>query len=225
MTVAAIILAIEPGAALREVAGVANARRLADTAWAGGALPIIVVAPDPDGTVAVALGGSAAVLAAPAPAGAGVAGQVVRGHRRRPGRGRGDRRSPGLAGPHGLGRRGDRDLPHRGPRDPTGGRPAPGLPRPARLAGAGARDAPAEAQGGAVVPGESALLDDLAASGVPFRTVELGDPGTTHDLATAFEELPPFEGPPEPAAEHHHEWGSPAAAGPDEPPDPARTAG
>ena len=73
--------------------------------------------------------------------------------------------------------------------------------------------------------GEAELLDDLAASGVPFRTVELGDPGTTHDLATAFEELPPFEGPPEPAAEHHHEWGSPAAAGPDEPPEPARTAG
>jgi len=55
------------------------------------------------------------------------------------------------------------------------------------------------------------------------RLVEVGDPGTTHDLDTPRADLPAFEAPPEPAAEHHHEWGSPAAAGTDEAPEPARS--
>jgi hypothetical protein len=55
--------------------------------------------------------------------------------------------------------------------------------------------------------------------------VEVGDPGTTHDLDTPRDALPPFEGPPEPPAGHRHEWGSPAAAGPDEAPAPPRTIG
>ena len=55
--------------------------------------------------------------------------------------------------------------------------------------------------------------------------MELGDPGTVHDLDTPRADLPPFEAPPEPASALHHEWGSAAAAGPDESPDPARTVG
>jgi hypothetical protein len=73
-------------------------------------------------------------------------------------------------------------------------------------------------------PEPEAAVEALVAA-VGGRLIELGDPGTTHDLATARAALPPFEGPPEPTAEHHHEWGSPAAAGPDEPPAPARTVG
>ena len=66
MTVAAVILAARPAGALREVEGVANARRLVDTAWAGGAMPIVVVSADPDGAVARVLAGSTALLADPA---------------------------------------------------------------------------------------------------------------------------------------------------------------
>ena len=80
MTVAAVILAARPRRRLRHVEGVANARRLADTAWAGGALPIVVVSFDPDGAVA---DGPRRLdrpsLAAPAPKEAGPVGQICRG--------------------------------------------------------------------------------------------------------------------------------------------------
>jgi hypothetical protein len=79
MTVAAVILAAQPESALRDVEGVPNARRLADTAWAGGALPIVGVSFDLEGAVAAALAGSPAVLAAPAPREAGPVGQICRG--------------------------------------------------------------------------------------------------------------------------------------------------
>ena len=78
MTVAAIILAIHHGTALRVVEGVANARRLADTAWAGGAHPIIVVAPDTEGAVSAALAGSPAILALPGPESDGPVGHISR---------------------------------------------------------------------------------------------------------------------------------------------------
>jgi CTP:molybdopterin cytidylyltransferase MocA len=68
------------------------------------------------------------------------------------------------------------------------------------------------------------LLEALSAA-VGGRVVELGDPGTVHDLDTPRADLPPFEAPPESASALHHEWGSAAAAGPDESPDPARTVG
>jgi CTP:molybdopterin cytidylyltransferase MocA len=66
-----------------------------------------------------------------------------------------------------------------------------------------------------------AAVEALVAA-VGGRLVEVGDPGATHDLDTPRDALPPFEGPPEPASDHHHEWGSEAAAGPDAPPDPTR---
>jgi CTP:molybdopterin cytidylyltransferase MocA len=66
-------------------------------------------------------------------------------------------------------------------------------------------------------------LMEALATAVGGRIVELGDPGATRDLDVARTDLPPFEAPPGPAAEHHHEWGSAAASGPDEPPEPART--
>ena len=51
------------------------------------------------------------------------------------------------------------------------------------------------------------LLDDLEAAGVPFRVIESGDPGVTHDVSTPRAELPPYEGPPEPADAKAQEWG------------------
>ena len=79
MTVAAVILAATPESALRSVEGVPNVRRLADVAWAGGAIPVVVVAPDPDGAVRTALAGAEVTQAEPAPAEGGPVGQICRG--------------------------------------------------------------------------------------------------------------------------------------------------
>ena len=43
MTVAAVILAASPASALAVAAGQPSVRRIAELAWAGGALPIVVV--------------------------------------------------------------------------------------------------------------------------------------------------------------------------------------
>jgi hypothetical protein len=48
--------------------------------------------------------------------------------------------------------------------------------------------------------------------------LDLGDPGTVIDGATAREDLPPYDGPAGPAGAHAPEWGAPAAATPDEAP-------
>ena len=79
MTVAAVILSATTEGALADTLGQPRVRRLADLAWSGGALPIVVVAADPDGAVAAALVGSEAVYGSPAPPEAGPAGQMVRG--------------------------------------------------------------------------------------------------------------------------------------------------
>ena len=65
MTVAAIIVAPAPEAALRLVDGEPAIRRVARAAWAGGAIPILVAAPDPDGRIAAALEGTEAQIAPP----------------------------------------------------------------------------------------------------------------------------------------------------------------
>jgi hypothetical protein len=54
VTVAAVILAASQESALADVEGQARVRRITDAAWSGGALPIVVVAADPDGRVAAA---------------------------------------------------------------------------------------------------------------------------------------------------------------------------
>jgi CTP:molybdopterin cytidylyltransferase MocA len=224
MTVAAVILAADSASALRDVEGVTNVRRLADTAWAGGALPIVVVSFDPDGAVANALAGSPAVLAAPAPHEAGPVGQICRGI---------DVAQAGVDGTDAAlvwpARFGWVDaetvtslIEAHGTDRATVLRPAfrgeagwPALVPVVHLEALRALHA-------ALMPGP--LVEALIAA-IGGRLVELGDPGTVHDLDTPRAELPPFEAPPEPASAHHHEWGSPAAAGPDEPPEPARTVG
>ena len=79
MTVAAVILAAAVESALADAAGRPAVRRLVETAWSGGAVPIVVVAPDPAGQVAAALTGSGAVLAEPAPMDGGPVAQIARG--------------------------------------------------------------------------------------------------------------------------------------------------
>ena len=55
------------------------------------------------------------------------------------------------------------------------------------------------------------IIADLAAA-IPSRVVEVGDPGVTHDVDTPHDELPTYEGPPDPPAGHTHEWGADVAA-------------
>lgn len=221
MTVAAVILAASPESALRDVEGVPNARRLVDTAWAGGATPIVVVVADPDGSVAAALAGTPAIVAAPAPVEGGPVGQMCRGVD--VARTDVDGTAAALLWPARMGwvdaetvtslieaHGADRSAVLRPAYAGTAGWPA--LVAVEHLEALRALDRGLD-------PG--AAVEALAAA-IGGRLVELGDPGTIHDLATPRAALPPFEGPPEPPAAHYHEWGSPAATGPDEAPDPAR---
>ena len=79
MTVAAVILHARAEGALADAAGRPAVRRAVESAWAGGATPIVVVSFDPDGAVAAALAGSPAVLAEPGPVEGGPVGQIARG--------------------------------------------------------------------------------------------------------------------------------------------------
>jgi CTP:molybdopterin cytidylyltransferase MocA len=207
MTVAAVVLAATPESALRDVEGVPNVRRLVDVAWAGGAVPVIVAAPDPDGSVRSALAGTNATYAEPAPREAGPVGQITNGIDAAlsivdetdaalvwPARlGWVDAETvTSLIEAHGL----DRDSVLRPAYRGEAGWPV--LIPTAHLATLRAIE-------------PSLMPDDVLArlvEQVPARLVELGDPGTTHDLDTPRAELPPFEAPPPPAAGHEHEWGA-----------------
>ncbi len=221
MTVAACILAATPESALRVVDGVPNVRRLADVAWAGGAFPIVVVAPDPDGSVVHALAGSEAAYAAPAPVDGGPVGQICRAFDAA--RELVDATSAALVWPARMGWVDAETvtslIESHGAEPGVILRPAfrgdPGWP--------------------VLLPVEQleslrALAADLMppqlvaalAESVPSRLVDLGDPGATHDIDTPAADLPPFEGPPEPAGAGSREWGAAVAATQDEPAAPPR---
>jgi CTP:molybdopterin cytidylyltransferase MocA len=218
VTVAAVILFASIEGALTDAAGRPAARRTVESAWAGGATPIVVVAPDVDGHVAAALAGSPAVLAEPAPDEAGPVGQVVRGIAIAAERvtetdavliwpGRmvwvDAETITSLIEAHGADRLSILRPSYAG---------SPGWPallpmeHRALLAGTSPTAMP------------DGLLEELAATLGGARLIETGDPGATHDRATALDDLPPFEGPPEPVAGPPPEWGSAAADEPDEGP-------
>jgi CTP:molybdopterin cytidylyltransferase MocA len=218
VTVAAVILAASSESALAEVDGLARVRRLADVAWAGGALPIVVVAPERNGLVAAALAGAPVVLAEPAPPGLGPAAQMARGL------------DVAQAEIHET----DAALlwPARivwaGPETVTSLIEAHGL-RPGaiiRPAWQGRRGWPALVPVTAVdalravaadrMP--DAVLDALQAGGLPELLLELGDPGTVHDASVSRADLPPYEGPAAPVGGTVREWGATVADEPDEAP-------
>ncbi len=217
MTVAAVILAASPASALADADGLPAVRRLADVAWSGGAVPIVVVAADPDGAVAAALAGTSATLAEPAPAAGGPVGQIARGIEVARSRIRetdaamvwparmawaGPETVTSLIEAHGTDGaavlaptyRGERGWPVLVPLTALGA-----------LGGIGAEAMPPE------------IVDALGRD-VEIRLVDLGDPGTTHDVSTARLDLPAYDGPPEPAAGHVHEWGAVVAESPEEAP-------
>lgn len=219
MTVAAVILAIHPDVALADADGLPRVRRAADAAWAGGAMPVVVVAPADDARFAAALAGAPVTLAAAGPGSGGLAGFVARG--------------ASVATAEVAGGSGVLVWPARwpwvGPETVTSlieaHGVAPGIVLRAAYEGApgwpALLPAAALATVGRVSPeaGPDALLD-AAGAAHGSRTLELGDPGVTHDGSVARTDLPPYAGPPEPEPDHRHEWGAPAADTPDEAPVP-----
>jgi molybdenum cofactor cytidylyltransferase len=218
VTVAAVILAASPESALADADGLPAVRRIADSAWSGGATPIVVVSFDPDGSVAAALAGSPVTLAEPAPREDGPKAQMARGAdiaRTEVGATDaillwparlawvGPETVTSLIELHGM--------------DPGALlRPtwdgAPGWPVVLPVA--------ALADLRAVAPDRMppAILDELSAAGLADHLVDLGDPGVTIDVATPRHELPAYIGPEDPVADHVHEWGAAQAEATDDGP-------
>jgi CTP:molybdopterin cytidylyltransferase MocA len=211
MTVAAVILSASPDNAIADTRGQPRVRRLADLAWSGGALPIVVVSPDPSGAVAAALAETEAVYESPAPVEDGPRGQMVRGSERAiaevggttavflwPAR-------MTWVGPETI----TSLIEAHGPNPDAILRPAwhgePGWPILLPVARLDALRAVAPDR----MPPD--VVADLVAT-VPSRIVELGDPGVVHDVETAADDLPAYEGPPDPPAGHTHEWGADVTA-------------
>ena len=198
MTVAAVILAASPASALADADGTPGVRRLADVAWSGGATPVVVCSFDPDGAVAAALA-NARRPCDPVPPERGPVAQIVNGVEAAAGWSR--ETDAALVWParlawvdaetvtslieaHGddrdivLGRRGSGDpgwpvlLPVAAPRRVARRCPRPDAGRAARGPRGGRRP-------------------------VPHRRDRR--PGVTHDVSTPRADLPPYDGPPEPA--------------------------
>ena len=211
MTVAAVILSATTKGAIADTLGQPRVRRLADLAWAGGALPVVVVAPDPDGAVAKALAGSEATYGSPAAPETGPRGQMVRGAELAidgvrdtsavllwPGR-------MVWVGPETI----TSLIEAHGTASGTLLRPAwhgePGWPILLPIERLDALRAVAPDR----MPQD--VVADLVAA-MPSRIIEMGDPGVIHDADTAAADLPTYEGPPDPPAGHTHEWGADVAA-------------
>jgi molybdenum cofactor cytidylyltransferase len=216
MTVAAVILAASPESALADADGQPRARRLVEAAWAGGAVPVIVVAPDPAGEVAAALVGAPAKLIPPAPIEGGPVAQIALGIDAATAEVSGTDAAliwparlawvdpetvTSLIEAHGVD-------PERLLRPTYAGEPGWPVLLPLTHLEAFRAAAPN------LMPDD--LVSALVAGGTPERWVELGDPGTTIDGSTPRSELPAFEGPLEPAGGHVHEWGATAAEGADD---------
>jgi len=209
VTVAAVVLAPSREEALSRVGGVASIRRIADVAWAGGALPIVIV---PDGDAASRelgepLSGAPGTVIAPSRAGeshplARLAQGIASAREEVEGT------DAALLWP---GRYAHLDaetvtslIEAHGVHADTALVPSyagtPGWPVLLPLAAAEALTA---------APGTplAELAAALRAAGVQTRLVELGDPGIVHDLGTAPEDLPEFAGPPEPVGASAPDWG------------------
>lgn len=209
MTVAAVILAASPESAVADVEGQTRVRRIADAAWSGGALPIVVVSFDPDGAVAASLAGASVTLAEPVPKPEGAPARQMA---------RGIEVAASLVNDLDAALIWPARMVWVSPETVTSLIEAHGVDRSTMLRPA----YEGEAGWPVLLPRERAsiltsvapdrmpedILVDLVAAGVPTRTVELGDPGVTHDASVPRDQLPAYLGPTEPAAPHRHEWGA-----------------
>lgn len=211
VTVAAVILSATTEGALSDTLGQPRVRRLVDLAWSGGALPVVVVAPDPDGAVAASLQTTEASYGSPAPPEAGPVGQMIRGAELAAAEVR--ETTAVLLWPARMTWVGPETVTSlieaHGPDPATillpGWQGEPGWPVLVPLAHLDALRA--------IAPDLMPLdvVHELVAA-VPARVLEVGDPGVIHDADTAPGDLPAYEGPPDPPAGHTHEWGADVAA-------------
>ena len=217
MTVAAVILAATAESALADAEGVARVRRLADVAWAGGAVPIVINAPDPDGLVSAALSGAPVTLVEPAARDAGPVGQMVHAIDSALAEVRDTDAAliwparlawvdaetiTSLIETHGMHPR----LVLRPTYEGEAGWPVlVPISELARLRAVAPDRMPDD------------VIEDLLAGGAVELRIDLGDPGTVHDAGTARADLPPFMGPAAPAS-GHHEWGAGAGEQPNDVP-------
>ena len=211
MTVAAVILAATEASALADADGTPAVRRIANAAWAGGATPVVVCVHDPKGQVAAALANAEVTLVKPVAAAAGPAAQIANG----------------IEGALWLVGRTDAALvwPAR-----LAWADAETVTTLIAAHGEHPDAVLAPAYGGvagfpllvpvAALPAVRALAPDrmpsdlaadLAAGGWPVVTLDTGDPGVTHDIATPRTALPAYDGPPQPADEVARDWGAATA--------------
>jgi CTP:molybdopterin cytidylyltransferase MocA len=209
MTVAAIVLVSDTAAALGDADGEAAIRRVAHSAWSGGALPIVVVAEEVTGPLADAVADLPVTLARAADEPRGIAWFVS-----------GERAAlvavsettAGLLWPfrhvwvdpetvtslveaHGV-------TPDAIVRPAYLGQTGFPILVPATLT---ERLAAQACRHGAEA------VDALIAEGVPVRILELGDPGIVFDIGTPRSELPGYQGPPQPDGPSP-EWNAELAA-------------
>lgn len=214
MTVGAVVLSDTEEEALADAAGRLAVRRIVESAWAGGAMPIIVVVPDVDGRVVAALKGSPAVIIDPRGAtGVGAARRGVRAGLQAvretsaillwPGRMTWTDPETVTSLIEAHGRSGDRVI-----------RPlrAGQVGWPVLLPAAGALELLGE---GRRSPGEGRGSLDEAVAAMAAITVEMGDPGSVLGREVDLGDLPDYTGPPEPVGGPPPEWGAAAAETPD----------
>jgi CTP:molybdopterin cytidylyltransferase MocA len=212
LTVAAVIVVPDPAVAVSDADGVSAIRRLVQAAWAGGALPIIVVTHggDEGSRVGTELAGLAATLVQPADVAPGA---------RWFGRGLVEaaatvtETTAGLLWPcryawvdpetvtslieaHGA-------SPDAIVRPTYSGEPGFPILVPTGLSRRFSEEATLHAY---------ELVGALLEEGAAGRTLELGDPGITHDVAIPRATLPVYQGPPDPAAGPPPEWNADLAA-------------
>ena len=211
MTVAALLLPASAEEALTPIDGRPLVRRLVDAAWAGGAVPVVVAVADPDGTIAAALAGAPATLIDP---GSGVATSAL---------------AAGLRAAEDEVSETDAVMVWPAayawvdPETLTSLIEAHGvtpqaLLRPSYDGGAGwpVLVPVGVATGAREDEANRSVEEALAAIDAPVRLLDLGDPGTVHDVRTERADLPSYAGPARPAGAEH-EWGSLAAEEPDAP--------
>ena len=207
MTVGAVIVPDGVSEALADATGRAAVRRIVDSAWAGGALPIIVVACDPDERIALALAGSPAVVLDPGKAsevqtyrlGAEAAVATVQ------------ETSAVLLWP---GRMTWAD-----PETVTSlieahGRALDEIIRPRRAGESGWPVLVPATRLEAVLAAPGGSVGD-AVGAAAVASFELGDPGSVLGVEVALDDLPDFAGPPEPVGGPPPEWGAAAADTPE----------
>ena len=210
MTVGAVIVPASAAEAVADAAGRAAVRRIVDAAWAGGAMPIIVVAADPEEVIATVLVGSPAALS-DRDDGVGEVGSYRSGAVSAAASVQGT--SAVLLWPG-----------HMTWVDPetvtslieAHGRAGAATLRPAHEGKSGWPVLVPVAGAASLLATDGPDLEGvLAAMASDVTVLKLGDPGSVIGIELSLDELPGFQGPPEPVGGPPPEWGAAVAEDPD----------